>query len=88
MERIDLHVPDLIFVDIHLPEMNGLELTKRIKELHPKITVTVFTGYDLPEYEHAALASGASHYLVKSTVTGEGIAALVKTVLTEKGLLP
>lgn len=86
IDRIDRQAPDMVFMDIHLPEMNGLELTRRIKTCHPEVSVTVFTGYDAPEYARAALDSGASHFLVKSSITADGIAALVASVLGEKGI--
>jgi DNA-binding NarL/FixJ family response regulator len=62
------HAPDLAFIDIRLPGGNGLELTAKIKDEIPGITVIVCTSHDLPEFwvkgrieprDFARLANGA-----------------------------
>ena len=59
MEKLKNFLPQLIFMDIKLPGQNGLEITKRIKALHPDINVIILTSYDFPEYREAARECGA-----------------------------
>ncbi len=84
-ERIDSFSPNLIFMDIRLPGQNGLELTKRIKELYPNVIVIILTNYDLPEYREAAARFNADHFLSKDSMTHQDVNVLVKAALSEKG---
>ncbi|MBI5583360.1 MAG: response regulator [Deltaproteobacteria bacterium] len=70
----------LIFMDIHLPGVNGLKLTQRIKKDFPDITIAALTGYDLPEYRQAAFQSGADRFFVKESLPWGEIGALVKSL--------
>jgi len=73
--------PDLIFMDIKLPGESGLELTKKIKDRYPEITVIILTSYDIPEYREAAALYKANHFLAKGSATKESIVALVESIL-------
>ena len=66
LDRIHHHLPDLILMDIGLPGDNGLELTRKIKALHPQIVIIIFTDHDHFEYREAATKSGAEFFLSKS----------------------
>jgi DNA-binding NarL/FixJ family response regulator len=78
MEKVESFLPQLIFMDIKLPGQSGLEVTRRIKALHPEINVIMLTSYDFPEYREAARASGAYGFLSKGSSTGDEIQDLVK----------
>jgi DNA-binding NarL/FixJ family response regulator len=80
MQKIKSTPPDLIFMDIRLPGMNGLQLTQRIKKDFPKIPIVIVTGYDLPEYREAALQYGADGFFVKESLQWEQVEALVKSI--------
>ena len=80
LQRIKATPPDLIFMDIRLPGMNGLQLTQRIKKDFPKIPVVILTGYDLPEYRQAALEYGANGFFVKESLKWDEVATLVKSI--------
>jgi len=80
LQKIKGTQPDLIFMDIRLPGMNGLQLTQRIKKDFPKIPVVILTGYDLPEYREAAIQYGADGFFVKESLKWEEIEALVKSI--------
>ncbi|MGA2227775.1 MAG: response regulator transcription factor [Syntrophobacteraceae bacterium] len=73
--------PCLIFMDIRLPDKNGLEITRTIKETNPEIEIIILTSHDIPEYREAAFRSGASHFLAKGNVKIDDIAALVASAL-------
>ena len=57
--------PELILMDIKMPAMNGLEATRQLTAEMPALNVIMLTLFDLPEYQEAALASGASGYVIK-----------------------
>ncbi len=48
LHKVDAFLPDLIFMDIHLHEENGIELAKKIKTDHCEIPVIILTFYDIP----------------------------------------
>jgi DNA-binding NarL/FixJ family response regulator len=78
-QKGDTFLPDFIFMDIQLQEENGLELTKKIKEAHPNITILILTAYDIPEYREAALQYGADRFIAKISLNPIGLEELVKT---------
>ena len=82
-EKVEQFIPDLVFMDISLPEENGLQLTKKIKTSHPGIVVVIFTSYDIPEYRDAALRFGATCFLAKSSWTSSQIIELVESILSD-----
>jgi len=82
--KIDSLPPNLIFMDIQLPGQNGLELTEKIKKLHPDIVIIILTNYDLPEYREAAAKFKADYFFSKDSITLEDIVTLVKPMLPTK----
>ena len=84
LQKVDAFLPNLIFMDIKLPNGNGLDLTKKIKKEHPEMSIIILTSYDFLEYRQAAAQYGANHFLSKGSVTREEITALVRSFL-EKG---
>lgn len=76
--------PDLVFMDVHLPGMNGLDATKAIKAANPDAIVCIVTSYDLPEYREAAVHCGASHFIVKDESSETAIVALVESFLAAR----
>ncbi|MGO9533956.1 MAG: response regulator transcription factor [Syntrophobacteraceae bacterium] len=73
--------PCLIFMDIRLPDKNGLEIISTIKETNPEIEIIILTSHDLPEYREAAFRSGASHFLAKGNGKIDDITSLVASAL-------
>ena len=68
--------PDVVVMDIAMPKLNGIEATKRIKEISPTTAVLVLTAYDDDEYIFALLEAGAAGYLLKDVSTTELIEAI------------
>jgi DNA-binding NarL/FixJ family response regulator len=58
--------PDVVLMDIHMPELTGVEATRRICRDHPDIRILVLTAYDDPAYLHALLEAGADGYVLKT----------------------
>jgi DNA-binding NarL/FixJ family response regulator len=83
MEKVESFLPHLIFMDIKLPGQSGLEVTRRIKALHPDINVIILTSYDFPEYREAARASGAYGFLSKGSSTAKEIQDVVKSLCSK-----
>lgn len=57
--------PDLVLMDIRMPKMTGLEVTRHLKAEMPALTVIILTVFDLREYREAAAACGASAFVPK-----------------------
>ena len=68
--------PDVVLMDIRMPEMDGVEGTKLMKERYPKIKVVLLTTFDDDEYVFGALKNGASGYLLK----GSSVSDLAKAI--------
>ena len=57
--------PDVILMDIRMPELDGVEATRRLAERQPDARVLILTTFDLDEYVHGALKAGARGFLLK-----------------------
>lgn len=84
LEKVHTFGPNLIFMDIKLPGMNGLELTKKIKGDHAGIVIVILTSYDLPEYRAAAEEFGADHFIPKGSSSREELLRLVQSVVSNQ----
>jgi DNA-binding NarL/FixJ family response regulator len=58
--------PDVVIMDIHMPELTGIEATRRIRQENENIRVLVLTAYDEPAYVHALLDAGADGFVLKT----------------------
>ncbi len=63
--KIELHQPDVVLTDLHMPEMNGFELVTAIKEQFPSIPVVLMTAQGSEEIAAQALRGGAASYVPK-----------------------
>jgi DNA-binding NarL/FixJ family response regulator len=85
----ELH-PDVVLMDIRMPDLDGIEATRRIIAHQPKINVLILTTFDLDEYVYDALRAGASGFLLKDVpphqlaagirMIGHGDALLAPTI--------
>ncbi len=78
--------PDLALMDVSMPEMDGLEATRRIKAAHPHTAVVMVTAFDDPDYLYEALKAGAAGYVLKHDPPEELVSA-VRRVLSGESLL-
>ncbi len=68
--------PDVILMDIGLPQMNGIEATRRIKAAAPQVQVVILTIHEAPEYQAKAAAAGVTAYILKRQMYRELIPTL------------
>ena len=81
-----LRKPDVVLMDIQMPEVNGVEATAMIKKDFPQIKIIVLTTFNDDEYIYDALKNGASGYLLKDTSPTEILRA-VRTVYNGGALI-
>ncbi len=74
------HIPDVVVMDIHLPELTGIEATRRIHHEMPDVRVLVLTAYDEPAYVRALLEAGADGFILKTAELSHLFAALQEVV--------
>lgn len=96
LDKVNELQPDVVLMDLRMPNLDGLEATKRIKNQHPSIAIIMLTIYDNDAYIVDAVRAGAVGYLLKDTsrdllihairaVTSGGM--LVKTSLLRNTML-
>ena len=71
LESIKKERPDVILMDIRMPEMDGVYCTKAVKEKYPDIKIIILTTFDDDEFVFSALKYGASGYLLKGVSMDE-----------------
>jgi DNA-binding NarL/FixJ family response regulator len=83
-----MHHPDVVLMDIRMPEMDGLEATRRIlaAQSGSQCRIIILTTFDLDQYVYAALTAGASGFLLKH-VTPEYLVTAVRLVRSGDALL-
>ena len=76
IEQAKKHKPHLIILDVMMPKMDGITVTKKIKKEHPDIKVLAFTMFDQAEAISQMLSAGASGYILKNSPLNEVLNAL------------
>ena len=78
--------PTIVLMDIRMPELDGLEATKRILAADASARILILTTFDLDEYVYEALAAGASGFVLKDDPP-EQLVAAIRTVAAGEALL-
>jgi NarL family two-component system response regulator LiaR len=88
IDQVETLVPDVVLMDLVMPQMDGLEATQQITENHPDIRVLVLTSFIIDDKVFPAIKAGAMGYLLKDTGSSELIEAIRKVHRGELSLHP
>lgn len=80
--------PNVVLMDIRMPELDGLEATRRILHADPAVRVLILTTFDLDEYIYDALQAGASGFVLKDDPPEQLIAAVLTVAAGDALLSP
>jgi DNA-binding response OmpR family regulator/two-component sensor histidine kinase len=83
LEMIRDQIPDLVFLDIRMPEMEGTEVLRRIKEIAPEVEVAMITAYAAVQSAQRAMRLGALDYITKPFGVAE-VEAVVERAITRR----
>jgi DNA-binding NarL/FixJ family response regulator len=74
---VDQHLPDVVLMDVQMPDGDGIEATRTITARHPSVAVVVLTMYDDDDTVFAALRAGARGYLLKGAPQDDVVRSIV-----------
>ncbi len=66
MEKLAEHAADLVLLDINMPEMNGIEASRAIRNQFPDVKILILSMYDTPEFIRNVINAGAAGYVLKN----------------------
>ena len=82
------HIPDVVLMDLVMPEMDGVEATRQVKNISPRTQVVVLTSYHEDEHIFPALQAGAISYILKDVRMEELADAIKRAAHDEVTLHP
>lgn len=80
--------PDVVLMDLRMPEMDGVEATRAVRERRPDVAVLVLTTYDTDEAIVRAVEAGAAGYMLKDSPTEDLVDAVRRAAAGETVLAP
>ena len=87
LEKCKIAKPDVVLMDIRMPNMNGVVATKKIKEINEDIKIIILTTFDDSDYILSAINNGASGYLLKD-ISATALIDAVKNAYAGDTILP
>ena len=75
---VEKNRPDMVILDISMPNLGGIGATRQIKRLYPNVKVLILTMHNNWEYFHNAILAGADGYLLKADMDTELFSAIEK----------
>jgi DNA-binding NarL/FixJ family response regulator len=84
MDVLNKELPDILILDITMPEKSGLDALKDIKEIYPELPVLILSMHPEDRFAIRALKSGAAGYLTKASMSDELLKAIRKIVIEKK----
>jgi NarL family two-component system response regulator LiaR len=88
IKHAEEHIPDVVLMDLIMPEMDGVEATRRIKDVSPRTQIVVLTSYHDDEHIFPALQAGAISYILKDVKMEELAEAIRRAMRGEATLHP
>jgi len=82
------HVPDVVLMDLLMPGMDGVEATRKVKEISPRSQIIILTSYHQDEHIFPALRAGAISYLLKDVKASELVESIRRASKGEATLHP
>lgn len=76
VQLVEEHRPDVLLIDISMPELNGIEVIRRVKPQNPRLHIVVLSIHATKPYVNRALRAGANGYLIKETAGLEVVEAV------------
>jgi DNA-binding NarL/FixJ family response regulator len=86
LEIMKKTLPDLVFMDVRMPGISGIETTRLVCQRHPQVKVIVLTIYEEDQYVREAIKAGAKGYVLKK-VGREELIRIVRDVLEDRAFL-
>lgn len=80
IEQVERHRPDIVFMDIKMPGIHGLEAIAEIRKTYPSMKIVILTAYDYFTYAKEAISLGVNEYLLKPVKKEQIVAVLNKLV--------
>ncbi|MBK8783577.1 MAG: response regulator transcription factor [Anaerolineales bacterium] len=77
LEAIKKHKPDVVLMDLQMPEMNGVDALKQIRPEYPNLPILILTTFTDDAHVYAALRAGASGFLLKE-MSGDDLVAAIR----------
>jgi two-component system, NarL family, invasion response regulator UvrY len=84
MNMLNEDLPDIVILDIAMPDKNGLDILKTIKAMYPKLPILILSMHPEDRFATRAIKAGASGYLTKSSISEDLILAIRTVVLQKK----
>lgn len=85
--RVKSHSYDVLLLDLYMPNLNGIELAKKIKQFSDDIKIIIYTGFDLNTHFNLLSEADISGFVSK-TATKEQLLTVIKCALREEVVLP
>jgi NarL family two-component system response regulator LiaR len=82
------YVPDVVLMDLVMPGMDGVEATRKVKDISPRTQIIILTSFHEDEHIFPALQAGAISYLLKDVKAGELVEAIRRAAKGEATLHP
>ncbi|WP_310600172.1 response regulator transcription factor [Desulfobulbus sp.] len=76
LEKLQLHRPDMVILDITMPQLNGIEALRRIRDQYPEMAVLILTMHSGSYHFYQAMTAGAHGYLLKDDSESELLIAI------------
>lgn len=80
--------PDVVVLDIHMPELTGIEAARRIRHELPDVRILILSAYDQPAYVQALLEAGADGYVLKTAELSQLLKALREVAQGQAAFAP